>query len=135
MNLKQKMRVLMRLFLALALILICPPDWHWEVVENHRWLERPWQQDSERYENECDKDSIVCHVVAHGENLNQLKTDENAFNNCLPIFSKTDLQICHVQIIRHHDRYSKWPLGPSHLHTMEVYPWNRTMLLRVAMKV
>jgi hypothetical protein len=76
MNLKQKMRVLMKLFLASALILVCPPDWHWEIVENRRWLERPWQEDNERYENECDKDSIVCHVIAHGENLNQLRTDD-----------------------------------------------------------
>lgn len=47
-NLKQKMRVLMKLFLALALILVCPPDWHWGIVENYRWLERSWQQDNER---------------------------------------------------------------------------------------
>ncbi len=62
MNLKLKMPVLVKLFLALALMSVCPPDWHWENVENYRWLERSWQQDNERVGDERDKDSAVCHV-------------------------------------------------------------------------
>ena len=53
----------MKLFLALALMSVCPPDWHRENVDNYRWLERSWQEDNERVADERDKDSIVCHVA------------------------------------------------------------------------